>query len=289
MQANRDPREHRAHDGDAGGTVQCTASDLLRWLGRVDDASDATARIVFQMRRVRAGQVLVHEGGPFGSLYFVRTGAFKCFRSGPDGNEQVDTFAWPGDAIGFEAICDDRYGATATAIEDAMVVAAPYGETLVAAQGEPALQRLLHHVASREVQRRCVALHTNAAVAAEARVARFLLQLAARQVAAGISGDHLRLSMSRRDIASHLGLAHESVSRSLSALEHGGCVRVARRAIDIVDRAALLQRQYAMRRSPNTGRDVAKPSSPASTTAHRVAARRSSSLDHAMHSMACSH
>jgi CRP/FNR family transcriptional regulator len=241
------------------------------------------------MRRVRAGQVLVHEGEPFNCLYFVRAGAFKCFRTGPDGSEQVDCFTWAGDAIGFEAICDDRYGATATAIEDALVIAAPYGETLVAARDEPALQRLLHHCASREVQRRSIALHNNAAVAAEARVARFLLQLAARQVAAGLSGRHLRLSMSRRDMASHLGLAHESVSRSLSALEHAGCLRVARRAVDIVDRAALLERQYATRRSPDTRRDGQPTPSPTSTTAQRVAARRASSVDGAMHAMACCH
>ena len=53
------------------------------------------------------------------------------------------------------------------------------------------------------------------AVAADARLARFLVQLSARMAECGQSPRRLLLRMNRRDIANHLGLAHETISRSL--------------------------------------------------------------------------
>lgn len=252
--------------------AQCSASDLLRWLGRAGDANDATDHIVLSMRRVGAREVLVHEGAAFNHLYFVRAGAFKCFQTAWDGQEQVQTFAWAGDSIGFDGICDDSYGSTATAIEDSLVVVAPFDWIVAAARAEPALQLVLHQCASLEVRRRSAALQAVAAVGAEARVARFLLQLAARQTSAGFSGRHLRLCMSRRDIASHLGLRHESVSRSLSVLARGGRIRVARSAVEIVDRAGLIELQQAPRKAANVNGSVNLPAG-SQAAARRVSMR----------------
>lgn len=246
---------HNLYNGTPSGAAQCTASDLLRWLGRADDASATTDEVVLSMRRVGARQVLVHEGAAFHHLYFVRAGSFKCFQTDLDGHEQVQTFVWAGDTIGFDGICDDSYGSTATAIEDSMVVAAPFDWIVAATRAEPALQLVLHQCASLEVRRRSAALQAVAALGAEARVARFLLQLAARQASVGLSGQHLRLRMSRRDIGSYLGLRHESVSRSLAVLARGGWIRVARHAVEIVDHARLTELQHAPRnaRKPSSG------------------------------------
>jgi CRP/FNR family transcriptional regulator len=72
------------------------------------------------------------------------------------------------------------------------------------------------------------------------RVARFLLHFAKRQNALGYSDRRIRLRMTRRDIASHLGVAHETVSRALTALQQVGGIVVTYRDIEIVD-AKLLQ------------------------------------------------
>ena len=57
---------------------------------------------------------------------------------------------------------------------------------------------------------------------AEERVAAFLLSLSARLSAAGSSASELDLAMSREDIANHLRLASETVSRVLAKfkMEH---------------------------------------------------------------------
>ncbi|MDP1690820.1 MAG: Crp/Fnr family transcriptional regulator [Burkholderiaceae bacterium] len=273
-------------EGVPRSPVQCTASDLLCWFGCGMDADEETADIVFAMRCIRAGQVLAHQGVPTDKLYFVRAGAFKCLQTDAEGREQVQTFAWPGDAIGLDGLCDNAYATTALAIENSTVVVMPI---VAATDHVPAMQRLLLHCASRELQRCGVARQAFLALGADARLARFLLQLATRQASAGLSGRVVRLSMSRRDIASHLGLRHESVSRSLSALERSGCIRVTRRTVEIVDRADLLDRQHAARRVPKASSARNAPRMPMTAARHLASKHEAASLDGAMHSLALRH
>ncbi|MDM0117917.1 helix-turn-helix domain-containing protein [Variovorax sp. J22R133] len=56
------------------------------------------------------------------------------------------------------------------------------------------------------------------AVAAEVRLARFLIHLSQRLPVLGHAPGHLRLQMTRRDIGSCLGVAHETISRSFTVL-----------------------------------------------------------------------
>lgn len=53
--------------------------------------------------------------------------------------------------------------------------------------------------------------------------------------------------MARRDIASLLGLAHETVSRSFTQLSQHGCLRVDNREIEILDLQALRLRARTTR------------------------------------------
>jgi len=245
----------------ASDAARCTVAEFLRWLGvSASDDSQPTS-VCFPMRSVRNGQVLVQQGADFESLYFVRAGSFKCSHIGRDGHEQVLTFAWAGDCIGFDAICEGHHNAAAAALEDSVVVVAPYGDIVNAASGRLALQRLLLHSASCEVERRGAALHALAAVGAEVRIARFLLQVSARQSALGHSGRHLRLVMSRRDIASYLGLAHESVSRSLSVLARAGLIRVQCREVQIIDPLGLRMTQEPSRRTSGASSGSNRPGS----------------------------
>jgi CRP/FNR family transcriptional regulator len=88
---------------------------------------------------------------------------------------------------------------------------------------------------SRALQQRNDLADVMAAVAAEARLARFLLQWSARMAACGQSPRRFYLRMGRRDIASYLGLAHETVSRSLQTLVRWNLLSVSNRAVDILD------------------------------------------------------
>ena len=68
--------------------------------------------------------------------------------------------------------------------------------------------------------------------------------------------------MSRRDIASYLGVAHETVSRSFSALVRWGLVQVDNREVEVLDMPAL--KAFAL----NTRRQVDESGSAAPQRTH---------------------
>lgn len=71
---------------------------------------------------------------------------------------------------------------------------------------------------------------------AQERVAGFLLEMASRSP----GSNEVELPMSRQDIADYLGLTIETVSRTLTQLEHSAAIAVpASRRIVLRNRAAL--------------------------------------------------
>lgn len=232
------PLDSSAEMPKPAGT-RCTASDVLRWSGLPELTDTVTDQICFQTRQVRAGQMLMVEGQSFGRLYLVSAGSFKCVQTDLEGYEQVLVFAIHGDIIGLDGLGQQRYGSSAVALEDAAVVLLPVQELLSMGRQVPALEILLHHAAGAEVSRRGETQYLMAASSSEVRVVRFLLQFARRQAALGHSDRQLRMCMTRRDIASLLGVAHETVSRALTALAQDGYIKISHRDIELVDPSAL--------------------------------------------------
>jgi CRP/FNR family transcriptional regulator len=111
---------------------------------------------------------------------------------------------------------------------------------------------MVWHAAGQELCRRAETQYQMSAPSTEVRVARFLLDFGERQRQLGHSGRQLNLHMSRRDIASCLGVAHESVSRALATLVDAGCIHVHMREIEIVDADALRALQRVTRGAPRS-------------------------------------
>ncbi len=70
---------------------------------------------------------------------------------------------------------------------------------------------------------------------ADERLAAFLLDLARRYASRGFSPRSFRLVMPRADVANHLRLAAETVSRALRRFRDRGLIRVDGREIELVD------------------------------------------------------
>ena len=228
-------------------TARCTASDVLRWAGLQEHTSAETDTVFFSMRRLRAETALAHEGQAFEHLYFVSAGSFKSVQTDVEGYEQVLGFAIHGDSVGLDGLYQGRYTSTAIALEDSMVAVMPFRELVAAGHRVSALEHLLLHAAGAELMHRSDTQYLMSAASSEVRVARFLLHLAQRQTAMGHSDRRFRLRMTRRDIASYLGVAHETVSRALTALSQSGYIAVSHRDIEITDAAALQELQRLTR------------------------------------------
>jgi CRP/FNR family transcriptional regulator len=210
-------------------------SDILRLVNAAHAISAETDSYPVASKQVRAGCALFHEGSAADAIYFVGSGSFKSYRTAEDGYEQVLGFTCCGELLGFDALCIGRHPTGVSALEDSRVFVLRSQDVFTLGQRAPTVDRLLHLAVSRELKRQSEIADLMAAVSAEVRVARFLVHYSERMKASGQSSERLLLRMCRRDIASHLGVAHETVSRSFSALVDMGYVRVNNRAVDILD------------------------------------------------------
>lgn len=234
-----------------------TFAEVMRMLGvHADLAGPAAARMPVAFRRVRAFSPLFVEGSPAEAVYLVRAGTFKSIRVDRDGYEQVLSFAGRGELIGHEALGGLAHASGAVALEDSEVWVMPVADLNLLRRQVPAFDQALQRAFSRQLLHAGEMAELMNAVAAEVRLARFFLHESARMVAQGRSGRRLFLRMTRRDIASYLGLAHETISRALGVLARSGCVRVQLREVEIADADALASCARSTRGRPSTPADA---------------------------------
>jgi CRP/FNR family transcriptional regulator len=209
--------------------------DLLRLMGIEPDGSEAGHAFTVPLWQVRSGATLLLEGARATHVYVVHTGTFKLIKTAEDGYEQVLAFGGQGEVLGFEALCEDRQRTGAVALEDCIVYAIAARDARLWRRQHPSLDHALQMALSRQLARSGEMTELMAAVSSEVRLARFIMWWSARMAAQGHSPRRLRLRMSRRDIASLLGMAHETVSRSFSTFVDCGLLSVANREVEIID------------------------------------------------------
>ncbi|HSC01582.1 MAG TPA: Crp/Fnr family transcriptional regulator [Burkholderiaceae bacterium] len=221
----------------AGSRVSMAA--LIELLGGEPDAASASMQMSFPVHRLPRGTALTHEGGRATFVYVVQAGSLKYYRSSEDGYENVIGFVWKRDVIGLEALAGGCYAFSSVALEDSRAVMLPLAELAELRRRVPALDAALHARVAHRLAHAGELAEVMAALSADTRLARFVLQLSGHMAERGLSPRRILLRMTRRDIANHLGLAHETISRSFGVLVRHGCLRVTQRDIEIVDPEAL--------------------------------------------------
>ncbi len=169
-------------------------------------------------------QIIYDEGDPVECWYRVVSGMARRFNVRSDGRRQIVDLLLPGDVFGFGA--QGWHAFAAEAIRDGTVIAR-YSrvrlETLAAS--DPRMARMLHEMASEESRRLQDLILILGQTTAQQKVAAFLAHLAGRL--AGQPADHVKLPISRYDIADYLALSVETVSRALTALKRDGAITLA--------------------------------------------------------------
>jgi CRP/FNR family transcriptional regulator len=210
--------------------------DLRGLLGLMGGEMPTAADERFGILRVPCGQALTHQGALAHALYVVLAGSFKSIQTAEDGYEHVLAFAARGDLIGYDGLHGGRRHAfSAVALEDCRAVVLPLDTLSSLRRQVPQLDEALQGLVAHQLAHAGEIAHVMAAVAAEARLARFLLQLSSRMAERGQSPRRLLLRMNRRDIANHLGLAHETISRAFRLLADRGWLCVHNREVEIID------------------------------------------------------
>jgi CRP/FNR family transcriptional regulator, anaerobic regulatory protein len=226
----------------ASGTTACSACCLKGVCLPCDLAIpelDRFDQIASSRRRVTRGASLYHNGEGFDSLYAVRSGAFKTVGVSRQGDEKITGFHLPGELLGLEAISSGRHGYSAVALEDSEVCVLPFAQLERMAMSMPALQHQLFRVLSGDISRDEGLMLLLGSMAAEQRLAAFLLSLARRHKRLGYSDTRFTLRMTREEIGNYLGLTLETVSRLLSRFQREALIAVHQRDIDLRNAARL--------------------------------------------------
>ncbi|HSM69270.1 MAG TPA: fumarate/nitrate reduction transcriptional regulator Fnr [Xanthomonadales bacterium] len=211
---------------------QCSLGEICLPKALSDADRNRFEQIVHRSRPIQAGQHLFRAGDEFKSVASVRTGCFKSYAVNRDGQEQVLGFHLPGEIIGLDAIHEGHHVANVVALDTSAICSLPFNAMTGMARNMPELQHELFCVMSLRISE----LETFAGdLSADERIALFLKSLSKRFSRRGYSEREFILSMSRRDIASYLRLATETVSRVLARFQQRGLIEVDRKLVKILD------------------------------------------------------
>jgi CRP/FNR family transcriptional regulator len=200
-----------------------------------DKTVAAFSAIIKPGRPVAPGTCIIRQGDPANSLYTARMGSVKGVLGAADGAEQVIAFYYPSELIGLDSLEGGTYRSSAFALERTALCEIPIQAFEALCQHDP---EVFHHFVHDLAE--ALAVHEQHTLEltkldTEQRLAVFLFSLSQRQHARGLSTTDLTFSMSRYDIANHLGMASETVSRAFTHLEREGVLEVARKAVHIRD------------------------------------------------------
>lgn len=213
----------------------CCVSTLCLPGGLTHEDLRPLAALSLVTRRFEAGETIYADGDRFRFIYAVRTGSCKTTMLRPDGREQVAGFHMAGEFLGFEGLAEGVHGTTATALQDMQVCLIPYQRLVAVTASYPGAKDLLAHVMGHEIVHEHSLLVLLGLTDAPERLAAFLLNLSQRFAARGWSPREFHLPMSRREIASFIGLKVETVSRTLTLFERRGFISKRGRALRITD------------------------------------------------------
>lgn len=192
-------------------------------------------------QRVEAGQTVVIEGDPIDHYFRILSGTVRLYKAVADGRRQIIDFLGPKECFGLTGL--DQHGCSVEAITDVTMVRYPRHRLDSAIEDKPDLGRQLLRLACTELsraQRRMLLLGRKSA---EERVASFLLDLAERREDSDQDPTCLHLAMSRQDIADHLGLTIETVSRIFTRFRRTGLIGVPDRHTVILNDSDRLSRK----------------------------------------------
>lgn len=200
---------------------------------------DKLDSIVQRGRPLHKDDHIYHSGMGFSSIYAVRSGCVKSYKTSDKGQEQVTGFHLPGEIFGIDGLGGNKHTNSAVALETSAVCEIPFSRLEELSAAIPALQRHVFKLMSQEIindQQLITLLSKNSA---EERVATLIMSISNRHLRRKLSNIRFRLAMTRADIGNYLGLTVETVSRVFSRFQQQGILKVDKKEIEILDMDAL--------------------------------------------------
>ena len=182
------------------------------------------------------GEDLFAEGDEAEFFYQIVSGAIRSYKLLSDGRRQIDAFHLRGDIFGLQAGAEHRF--SGEAVGDATVIAYRRSRLDALIEDDPTFRSKIMTATLRNLERAQNHMLLLGRKTAQEKLATFLLDMAQRLAS---SDEHFELPMQRSDIADHLGLTIETVSRTLTQFARSGLIRLlpASRSVCLCNKMAL--------------------------------------------------
>ncbi|MFQ5489871.1 MAG: Crp/Fnr family transcriptional regulator [Phycisphaerae bacterium] len=192
-------------------------------------------------RHVSNGEIVFREGQPCEGFFIVLAGCVRVFKVGPDGRERILHLVQPPHAFAEAAMFGRAvYPAHAEAAHDSRLALIPRQPFLNLLEHETGAAIKMVESLSVWLHRLLDQLEDQTFLNARSRLANYVLREARRH-----NGDsqpeRIHLTPSKKDVASMLGMAPETLSRALADLEGRGLLRIQGPILSSLDAEGLEQ------------------------------------------------
>jgi CRP/FNR family transcriptional regulator len=205
----------------------------------LDPSSLRTIAASSRVRHLAADEPVVREGEPVRAFFAVIAGGVRIYRLTPDGREQVLQRVRPGHTFAEAAVLSmKRYPANAVATEEGTEVVEVGAETFLRLfEGDRAVAKAMVASLSTWLLRLVGRVEELTVLSAGTRLARYLLDLPST---ATPEGDAITLPFAKRELAAHLGITPETLSRLLRKWQDRDVLRSEGATLVVLDSAVLM-------------------------------------------------
>ncbi|MGE5653262.1 MAG: Crp/Fnr family transcriptional regulator [Bacillota bacterium] len=211
----------------------------IRLFSDLDDQELEQIASIVITRKCKKRTILFTEGEPGDTIYFVKSGRVKIFKTTEDGREQILRLIEPGEVMAEAVLFESGgYPASAEVMEDSEIclIRNPDLEQLVMQHGEIAIR--LIRVLSRRLKEAQHNVRDLALKDAYARTASILLKMVQNSKVTP-HGIEVKPDLSRQELANMVGTSRETVSRILSDFQQQKILVAERNKIVLLDKEKL--------------------------------------------------
>lgn len=188
------------------------------------------------------GEMIFRAGEPSEHLYIVHKGQVKIYRLSDSGKEQLIRIMEPGDFMGELALfTNESLTSYAEAIKDTEICTIHKSDMKEMLLANPSISLKILEVFSKRLNETEKNMESFSSQDSEKRLAGYLIELVNEKE--GVSPNEpidITLPISKKDLASYIGMTRETLSRRLSSFQEQGLItQTGQRKITILDYEAL--------------------------------------------------
>ena len=193
---------------------------------------DSIRKLMFE-KTAEKGEVILLDGDPAKTLYFVASGAVKVFKTSSEGKEQLLSIVLPGDSLNDVSVFDEGPNlGNAQAMSPVVLYGVSKSALEAILRHHPQVALNIIEVLAKRVRHFVTIVEDLSFRPVIGRVAKILLEHAG-------DGKGTSPRLTQQEMAAIAGTVREVVGRSLKSLEEEGVIRLDRHRILITDREAL--------------------------------------------------